>query len=151
MTVRGGVMSQFYGLLAGLFVCASTWGAMTYISEQVGWLTGVFLLVFFTVTTVYINGDEVNERQKSVVRSLADMEIIFFEKLKMIERKIDYLEEKLTAGQSTPLKSAPHVQELDDMIGMVEQILEDRNNQERGTTTDLQEPTAQPDAEGLLC
>lgn len=114
-------MSQLYGLLAGLFVCVSTWGAMTYVSVQVGWLVGVFLLIFFTVTTVYINGDEVNERQKNVIKALSDMEIIFFQKLKMIERKIDYLEEK--SGNGPAADTGSEMQELDDIIGMVDQIL----------------------------
>jgi hypothetical protein len=123
-------MSQLYGLLAGLFVCVSTWGAMTYISEQVGWLIGVFLLIFFTVTTVYINGDEVNERQKNVSKSLSDMEIILFQKLKMIERKIDVLEEKL--GKEPAVDTRSEVQELDDMIGMVDHILTDRAEESEG-------------------
>jgi hypothetical protein len=114
-------MSQLYGLLAGVFVCVSSWGAMTYISEQVGWLIGVFLLMFFTVTTVYINGDEVNERQKNVSKSLSDMEIILFQKLKMIEQKIDYLEEKF--GNEPAADTRSEVQGLDDIIGMVNQIL----------------------------
>ena len=123
-------MSQLYGLLAGIFVCASTWGAMTYVSEQVGWLRGVFLLMFFTVTTVYINGDEVNERQKHVSKSLSDMEIILFQKLKMIEQKIDYLEQKL--GNEPAAGARSEVQELDDIIGMVDQILTARAEEREG-------------------
>jgi hypothetical protein len=133
-------MSQLYGLLAGLFVCASMWGAMTYISDQVGLLVGVFLVIFFTVTTIYINGDEVNERQKGIVRSIADMEIIFAHKLKMIERKIDYLEDHATKKSFSTAGAASNSKELDDMIGMIEQILGNQEAAERANETNAPGP-----------
>jgi hypothetical protein len=118
-------MSQLYGLLAGLFVCASSWGVMTYVSQEVGWLVSLFLLMFFTVTTVYINGDEMHVRQKNLIKSFTDMEANLCEKLKYIEQKIDSLERKGVDGDADKPEAAAHPQELDSMIHMLEQILEE--------------------------
>jgi hypothetical protein len=133
-------MSHLYGFLAGLFVCASVWGAMTYISDQAGLLVGVFLVIFITVTTVYIHGDEVNEHQKGIIRSLTDMEIIFFDKLKMIERKIDYLEDHVTKTSLPTAQSASNSKEIDDMIGMIEQILGNQEAEEKVREAKAQGP-----------
>lgn len=138
-------MSQLYGMLAGLFVCASTWGAMTYVSQEIGWLVGLFLLMFFTVTTIYINGDEMNERQKNVVKSLTSMEILFFERLKHIERKIDTLEAQ-AQGSPTHKPDAPrHQHELDTMINMVEQILVDAQTRHQDTGDNVAIEARDPD------
>ena len=118
-------MSQLYGLLAGFFVCASTWGGITYLSADIGWLVGVFLLVFFTTTTIYLNGDEVHERQKSLSKSLTDMEVIFLQQLKMIERKIDVVEQKCALQPSYRAEGPDASQALEAVIRMVERILSD--------------------------
>jgi hypothetical protein len=128
-------MSQLYGLLAGLFVCASSWGVMTYVSQEVGWLVGLFLLVFFTITTVYINGDEMQVRQKNLIKSFIDMEANLCKQLKYIEQRIDFPERKGVDGDAGKPEAAAHQQELDSMIHMVEQILEEARRSDDSTDT----------------
>lgn len=128
-------MSQLYGLFAGLFVCASTWGAMTYLSTDIGWLVGVFLLVFFVTTTIYINGDEVQERQKSLLKSVTDMEIIVHQRLKMIERKIAGIEHVLTVRAPHRASTTDASHTLDSMIHMIDHILTDTQDNPQPTRT----------------
>jgi hypothetical protein len=71
-------MSLFYGLAAGLFVSGSTWAAMTYISHIAGICLGLFLLTFFVVSTVYLTGDDLVERQRTLLKALTNTEVVFF-------------------------------------------------------------------------
>jgi hypothetical protein len=124
-------VSQLYGLLAGLFVCLPTWAAVTYVSTQIGLLIGLFLVTFFVVTTIYVNGDEMTERHKTLTKSLTDMEIIFFDQLKLLEAKIDTVYEATPASQS---RTSPHAEssgDLDKMIDMIERILHEHERDSR--------------------
>lgn len=116
-------MSQLYGFFAGLVGCASTWGAMAVLSHEVGWLVGIFLLVFLTVTTVYSNSEEIQERQDRASKALRDMETIFSGKLRQIERQIEGLEEEGGAHRKAVSESPPSPQEWDAMLHLLEHIL----------------------------
>ncbi len=114
-------MSQFYGLLAGLFVAGATWGISTYVSAQSGWLAGLFLVVFFTVTTIYIQGDEVNDRQRSVLNTLSGMEVAILERLKTLDETL----KSLQSPSRPEVTGAIRQSDLDGMIGLVQDILRD--------------------------
>lgn len=124
-------MSQLYGLFAGLFVCLPTWAAVTYVSAQTGLLIGLFLVTFFVVTTIYVNGDEMTERHKTLAKSLTDMEIIFFDQLKLLEAKIDIIHEATPALQSRHSPLAESSDDLDKMIDMIERILNEHERDSR--------------------
>jgi hypothetical protein len=81
-------MSLFYGLAAGLFVSASTWAAMTYISQMVGICLGFFLLTFFAVSTIYVTGDELMDRQKTLLKAVTSTEMLMLERLKDIDARV---------------------------------------------------------------
>lgn len=125
-------MSQLYGLFAGIFVCLPTWAALTYASTQVGLLVGLFLVTFFVVTTVYVNGDEMTERHKTLSRSLSDMEIIFFDQLKLLEAKIEAVQESTPAAGSGAFGFDAPSGDLDKMIDMVEHILNEHEREGQG-------------------
>jgi hypothetical protein len=80
------------------------------------------------VTTVYVNGDEMTERHKTLIKSLTDMEIIFFDRLKFLEAKIDTMHEVASVSSRAGASFAEDAGDLDKMIDMVEHIL---NEQER--------------------
>lgn len=120
-------MSQLYGLFAGLFVCLPTWAAMTYVSAQVGLLVGLFLMTFFVVATVYVNGDEMSECYKKLTKTFTDMEIIFFDKLKTLESKIETSRDDVKPTDSETLRLEAAAGNLDKMINMVEHILNDHD------------------------
>jgi len=124
-------VSQLYGLFAGLFVCLPTWAAVTYVSTQIGLLIGLFLVTFFVVTTIYVNGDEMTERHKTLTKSLTDMEIIFFDQLKLLEAKIDIVHEAAPASQSRTSPLAESSGDLDKMIDMIEHILNEHERDGR--------------------
>ena len=125
-------MSQLYGLFAGIFVCLPTWAALTYASTQVGLLVGLFLVTFFVVTTVYVNGDEMTERHKTLSRSLSDMEIIFFDQLKLLEAKIEAVQESTPPASSGAFVFDAPSGDLDKMIDMVERILNEHEREGQG-------------------
>jgi hypothetical protein len=105
---------------------------LTYASTQVGLLVGLFLITFFVVTTVYVNGDEMTERHKTLSRSLSDMEIIFFDQLKLLEAKIETVQESTPpAGSGAFVFDAPSG-DLDKMINMVERILNEHEREGQG-------------------
>jgi hypothetical protein len=124
-------VSQLYGLLAGLFVCLPTWAAVTYMSTQIGLLIGLFLVTFFVVTTIYVNGDEMTERHKTLTKSFTDMEIIFFDQLKLLEAKIDTVHEATPALPSRTSPLAESSDDLDKMIDMIERILHEHERDSR--------------------
>jgi hypothetical protein len=117
-------MSQLYGLLAGLFVCLATWAVTVYVTELAGLLVGLFLLTFFAVSTIYLTGDELVERQKASTKALVDMEVIFFEKLKDIEYKISHLEARSGAGPTHTATAESDMQTLNAMLRTLDTILE---------------------------
>lgn len=124
-------MSQLYGLFAGLFVCLPTWAAVTYLSTQTGLLIGLFLVTFFVVTTIYVNGDEMAERHKTLTKSLTDMEIIFFDQLKLLEAKIDTVHEATPTSQRRTSPLAESSGDLDKMLDMIERILNEHERDSR--------------------
>jgi hypothetical protein len=125
-------VSQLYGLFAGIFVCLPTWAALTYASTQVGLLVGLFLVTFFIVTTVYVNGDEMTERHKTLSRSLSDMEIIFFDQLKLLESKIEAVQESTPPVRHNAFGFDAPSGDLDKMIDMVERILNEHEREGHG-------------------
>jgi cell division protein FtsL len=127
-------MSQLYGVVAGLLVCLSSWAATTYISMLAGVLVGLFLLTFFTVSAIYLSGDELIERQKAATKALTDMEVIVFERLKDLDRKVSRLETAANGSHS-------RVEELETLLAMVDEIL---------TANDLPPSNAPYDRQQLL-
>ena len=115
-------MSLFYGLAAGLFVSASTWAAMTYVSHLAGLCLGLFLLTFFVVSAVYLTGDDLIERQKMLLKALTNTEVVFFERLKDIDYKVNRLVASLPAGRSAG-PEASHAQALDTLLTSLDGIL----------------------------
>jgi hypothetical protein len=95
-------MSLFYGLAAGLFVSASTWAAMTYISQMVGICLGFFLLTFFAVSTIYVTGDELMDRQKALLKALTSTEMLMLERLKDIDARLSRVALTPTGTAATP-------------------------------------------------
>jgi hypothetical protein len=115
-------MSLFYGLAAGLFVSGSTWAAMTYISHIAGICLGLFLLTFFVVSTVYLTGDDLVERQRTLLKALTNTEVVFFERLKDLDGKMN----KLAAPAQGRRASEPvpdQVQALDTLLTTLDGIL----------------------------
>jgi hypothetical protein len=117
-------MSQFYGLLAGLFVCLATWVATVYVAEFAGLLVGLFLLTFFAVSTVYLTGDELMERQKAFSQILVDMEGTFVERLTGIESQISHLATVVPAEPAATPAAEPDVRTLNAMLETLDTILE---------------------------
>jgi hypothetical protein len=115
-------MSLFYGLAAGLFVSASTWAAMTYVSQLGGICLGFFLLTFFVVSAVYLTGDDLIERQKMLLKALTNTEVVFFERLRDIDSKINSLMAPAPAGRP-PGPEAEHAQTLDTLLVSLDDIL----------------------------
>ena len=115
-------MSLFYGLAAGLFVSASTWAAMTYVSQLAGICLGFFLLTFFVVSAVYLTGDDLIERQKMLLKALTNTEVVFFERLRDIDYKINKLVASLPAGRPVG-PEASHAQALDTLLTSLDDIL----------------------------
>ena len=115
-------MSLFYGLAAGLFVSASTWAAMTYVSQMGGICLGFFLLTFFVVSAVYLTGDDLIERQKMLLKTLTNTEVVFFERLRDIDAKVNSLVPSPPAGRP-PEPEAEHGQTLDTLLVSLDDIL----------------------------
>ena len=115
-------MSLFYGLAAGLFVSASTWAAMTYVSQLAGICLGLFLLTFFVVSAVYLTGDDLIERQKMLLKALTNTEVVFFERLRDIDYKINRLVASLPADRPVG-PEARHAQALDTLLPSLGDIL----------------------------
>jgi hypothetical protein len=115
-------MSLFYGLAAGLFVSASTWAAMTYVSQLAGICLGFFLLTFFVVSAVYLTGDDLIERQKMLLKALTNTEVVFFERLRDLDSKVNSLMAPSRAGRSAR-SEAEHAQTLDTLLTSLDGIL----------------------------
>jgi hypothetical protein len=115
-------MSLFYGLAAGLFVSASTWAAMIYVSQLAGICLGFFLLTFFVVSAIYLTGDDLIERQKLLLKALTNTEVVFFERLRDIDYKVNSLVAPSPAGH--PAKSeVEHAQTLDTLLTSLDDII----------------------------
>jgi hypothetical protein len=115
-------MALFYGLAAGLFVSASTWAAMTYISHLAGICRGLFLLTFFVVSAVYLTGDDLVERQRTLLKALTNAEVVFFERLKDLDYKMNRLAAP-TQGRRAAEPGSDHVQTLDTLLTTLDGIL----------------------------
>ena len=117
-------MSQLYGLLAGLFVGLATWAATVYVSQLAGLCVGLFLLTFFAVSTIYLTGDDLLERQKVFSKALVDLEMILLDKFKALEGKVSNLE--TMPGDLPPIASAaePDIQALNAMLHTLDTLLE---------------------------
>jgi hypothetical protein len=115
-------MSLFYGLAAGLFVSMSTWAAMTYVSQLAGICLGFFLLTFFVVSAVYLTGDDLIERQKMLLKALTNTEVVFFERLRDIDYKVNSLVAPSRASRSAG-SEAEHAQTLDTLLTSLDGIL----------------------------
>jgi hypothetical protein len=109
-------MSLFYGLAAGLFVSASTWAAMTYISQVVGVCLGFFLLTFFAVSAIYVTGDELMDWQKTILKALTSSER---------RRDIDYQVSRPATAHTAPSPpdSADHVPRLEALLTLLDSLL----------------------------
>jgi hypothetical protein len=113
-------MAQIYGVLAGLFVCLGTWAATAYVSALTGLLVGLFLLTFFAVSSIYLTGDEIMERQKTFATTLMKLEAGWSERLAGVEHRVQDLE-------STPTPRAEweaDTQALDALLQQLDRILE---------------------------
>jgi hypothetical protein len=119
---KGYNMSLFYGLAAGLFVSASTWVAMTYVSQLAGICLGFFLLTFFVVSAVYLTGDDLIERQKVLLKALTNTEVVFFERLRDIDDKVNRLVAPPPPGHPAG-PEAEHAQTLDTLLTSLDDIL----------------------------
>jgi predicted PurR-regulated permease PerM len=115
-------MSLFYGLAAGLFVSVSTWAAMTYISHMAGICLGLFLVTFFVVSAVYLTGDDLVERQRTLLKALTNTEVVFFERLKDLDNKMNRLA-ALAQGRRASEPVSDHVQALDTLLITLDGIL----------------------------
>jgi hypothetical protein len=115
-------MSLFYGLAAGLFVSASTWAAMTYVSQLAGICLGFFLLTFFVVSAVYLTGDDLIERQKMLLKTLTNTEVVFFERLRDIDFKVNSLMASMRTSRSAE-SEAEHAQTLNTLLTSLDDIL----------------------------
>jgi hypothetical protein len=114
-------MSLFYGLAAGLFVSGSTWVAIIYVSEMAGICLGMFLLTFFVISAVYLTGDDVSERQKTLLKALTNTEVVFFERLKDVDYKVNRL--MALAQAERPAAPPAQMQTLDTLLTTLDDIL----------------------------
>jgi hypothetical protein len=115
-------MSLFYGLAAGLFVSASAWAAMVYVSQPAGICLGFFLLTFFVVSAVYLTGDDLIERQKMLLKALTNTEVVFFERLRDIDYKVNSLVAPPAAGHPTKAE-VEYAQTLDTLLTSLDDII----------------------------
>ena len=115
-------MSLFYGLAAGLFVSVSSWAAMTYISHMAGVCLGLFLLTFFVVSAVYLTGDDLVERQRTLLKALTNTEVVFFERLKDLDYKMNRLVAPVQE-RHTAEPVSEHIQTLDTLLTTLDGIL----------------------------
>jgi hypothetical protein len=115
-------MSLFYGFAAGLSVGGLTWAAMTYISQLAGICLGLFLLTFFVVSAVYLTGDDLVERQKTLLKALTNTEVVFFDRLKDIDSKVNRLAVATPVGRMTEATTA-HAQTLDTLLTTLDDLL----------------------------
>ena len=125
-------MSIFYGVAAGLFVSGATWTAMTYISQLVGICVGFFLLTFFVVSAVYLTGDDLADRQKTLLKMLTRTEGLVLEQLKDIDHKVSRAATSRAAGASTT-DPAAHLQRLEALLTLLDNIWQ---------STDIAPPTS---------
>lgn len=115
-------MSLFYGFAAGLFVSGSTWAAITYISHLAGICLGLFLLTFFVVSAVYLTGDDLIDRQKTLLKALTNTEVVFFERLKDIESRVNRLATSASLGR-VPEAATSQVQTLETLLTRLDDLL----------------------------
>jgi hypothetical protein len=115
-------MSLFYGLAAGLFVSGSTWVAIIYVSEMAGICLGMFLLTFFVISAVYLTGDDLSERQKTLLKALTNTEVVFFERLKDVDYKVNRLT-ALVQAERPPAPPPAQMQTLDTLLTTLDDIL----------------------------
>ena len=117
-------MSQLYGLLAGLFVGLATWAATVYVSALAGLCVGLFLLTFFAVSTIYLTGDELIERQKIFSKALVDLEMILLARFTTLEEKVSSLETRPEAAPPVARAQPADIQAVDAMLRTLDNILE---------------------------
>jgi hypothetical protein len=114
-------MSLFYGVAAGLFVSGATWAATTYISQLVGICLGFFLLTFLVISAVYLTGDDLMDRQKTLLKTLTRMEGLVLERLKDIDYKVSRVATSRAVGTSTTDTAAP-LQRLEALLTLLDNI-----------------------------
>jgi hypothetical protein len=95
---------------------------MTYVSQLAGICLGLFLLTFFVVSAVYLTGDDLIERQKMLLKALTNTEVVFFERLKDIDYKVNRLVTSLPTGRPAG-PEASHAQALDTLLTSLDDIL----------------------------
>jgi hypothetical protein len=142
-------MSLFYGLAAGLFVSASTWAAMTYISQMVGICLGFFLLTFFAVSTIYVTGDEFMDRQKTLLKAMTSTEMMVLERLKDIDARVSRAVAAPTATAATPETVDP-LPRFEALLALLDTILQPADvPSPTAATPPTPEPTLPPASEDL--
>ena len=100
---------------------------------------GLFLLTFFVVSAVYLTGDDLIERQKMLLKALTNTEVVFFERLRDIDYKINRLVASLPAGRSVGPETH-HAQALDTLLTSLNDIL--------SVADPLPSPPRMPEASG---
>lgn len=117
-------MSQFYGLLAGLFVGLATWAATVYVNELAGLVVGLFLLTFFAVSTIYMTGDELLERQRTFSEALVQLESSMTTRLREIEHAVRSAGARTQVPLPMSGSAEPDVQTLNTMLQTLDAILD---------------------------
>ncbi len=118
-------MARWYGILAGLGVCLSTWAVMTYVSVQIGLCLGLFLVTFWVVAMTSGQRQPMAARHTALTTSSTSIEAMVSHIKNMLEAHLKALPQTAMPAEHLAVRFEYTAGDLDTLIELVDQILQD--------------------------